>query len=227
MGQFSPGGRIPNGCAELDNSVQVVMKPSLLLGSIASWLQAGHVLLLLLSLSLHSAIVSAQKNAVRSRGAHINIIQDTGGWQSKLPQHLQRNCSHWHVCLKPPPDFLLHQSWMRETSARTQLPVRSQTTLSLPGSWSARVRAEPSQPLSAASSSIPSLLQRQKDSRTPFCQWGGWRQNRELTVELQMLLLPPWQSQHLKHKVCSMARSFAESNFCCYFPPRSCQKKLP
>lgn len=37
-----------------------------------------------------------------------------------------------------PPDLLLHRSWMRETGARVLRPVRSQTTPSLPGSWSTR-----------------------------------------------------------------------------------------
>lgn len=100
----------------------------------------------------------------------------TGSWQSKLPQHPQRNCSHWHhhvqFVYKTLLDLLLHQSRMRATGARTQYSVQSQTALSLPGSWSARVRTEPSQPLCAVLSSIPSLLQRQRDGRSPFCQQG-------------------------------------------------------
>lgn len=40
---------------------------------------------------------------------------------------------------------------------------------------------------------IPSLLQRQRSRKGPFCQRGG--QSSELTPQPQMLLLPPWQVQ--------------------------------
>jgi len=101
----------------------------------------------------------------------------THGWQSKLPQWLQRNHSHWHHQLPSdcshPLDLLevLHQHWARGTAAGTWCLPWVQTTLSLPGSQC--VRARRAQPMCMVLPSMPSLLQEQRNISSPLCQRGS------------------------------------------------------